>query len=230
MAPVDKPAATGKGMTDNSGQKKPGGDKIAATAQRQPATGEALPHDLDVATMQARPAPDAPLEEIIGRVKWFDTARGFGFISRTDGPDVMLHAATLRREGRSAIREGALVTCIAARGARGLHVVRLIAIDESDAPNPAESALTTHVKITPESGLKAATVKWFNRLRGFGFVTCGEGEPDVFVHMEVARRCGMLALRPGQAVAVRYGSGPHGLMATEVYPLEDVASTAAVRH
>ena len=50
------------------------------------------------------------------------------------------------------------------------------------------------------------------------------------MHMEVARRCGMLGLRPGQAVAVRFGEGPRGLMATEVYPLEEAASGAALRH
>lgn len=163
------------------------------------------------------------MHEVSGRIKWFDTARGFGFITCATGPDVMLHAATLRREGRSSLREGAAVTCIAAQGPRGLHVVRLLAIDESDAPHPAEIEPRTRVVVTPDSDLESATVKWFNRLRGFGFVSCGEGKPDIFVHMEVARRCGMLALQPGQAVAVRYGSSARGLMATEIYPLDEAA-------
>lgn len=170
----------------------------------------------------------AGMQEIRGRIKWFDTARGFGFITWRDGPDVMLHADTLRRDGRLSLREGALVTCIAAEGPRGLHVVRLLAVDEADALHPAELEARTHVMVTPESGLEAATVKWFNRLRGFGFVSCGEGQPDIFVHMEVARRCGMLALEPGQRVAVRYGASPRGLMATEIYPLDHAG--AGVRH
>ncbi len=76
----------------------------------------------------------------------------------------------------------------------------------------------THVSVAPTSGLERAQVKWFNRLRGFGFLTRGEGTPDVFVHMETLRRYGMTELRPGQYVLVRFGPGPKGLMATEVHP------------
>jgi CspA family cold shock protein len=70
--------------------------------------------------------------------------------------------------------------------------------------------------VVASSGLEAVTVKWFNRVRGFGFVSKGEGAPDIFVHMETLRRFGLAELRPGQQVLVRYGPGPKGLMATEV--------------
>jgi CspA family cold shock protein len=76
----------------------------------------------------------------------------------------------------------------------------------------------SYVPVVPTSGLERAQVKWFNRLRGFGFVTRGEGTPDIFLHMQTLRRYGVPELWLGQHVLVRYGQGPKGLMATEVRP------------
>lgn len=84
--------------------------------------------------------------------------------------------------------------------------------------HPSQLPSRTHVSVTPTSGLERAWVKWFNRLRGFGFLTRGEGTPDIFVHMETLRRYGLTELRPGQVVLVRYGDSPKGLMAAEVRP------------
>src|ERR1700679_3554771 len=92
-------------------------------------------------------------------------------------------------------------------------------MDESTAIHPAQMLPPrTHVSVTPTSGLERAQVKWFNRLRGFGFLTCGEGTPDIFVHMETLRRFGMTELRPGQYVLVRFGPGSKGMMAAEIQP------------
>jgi CspA family cold shock protein len=125
----------------------------------------------------------------------------------------------LRRDGYQTAYEGARIVCEVLPGPKGLQAFRIISMDESTAIHPAQMPPPrTHVTVAPTSGLERAQVKWFNRLRGFGFLTRGEGTPDIFVHMETLRRFGLTELRPGQFVLVRFGPGPKGMMAAEVHP------------
>ena len=165
------------------------------------------------------------LVEISGVIKWFDASKGYGFIVPDNGwPDVLLHVTVLRRDGYQTAYEGARLVVECVQRAKGYQAFRIVSMDESTAIHPAQMLPPrTHVSVTPTSGLERAQVKWFNRLRGFGFLTCGEGSPDIFVHMETLRRHGLTELRPGQVVLVRFGPGPKGLMAAEVRP--DGAST-----
>jgi CspA family cold shock protein len=111
------------------------------------------------------------------------------------------------------------VVCEAAQRAKGLQAFRILSMDNSTAVHPAQfPPVRTHVSVDVTSGLERAQVKWFNRLRGFGFLSRGEGTPDIFVHMETLRRFGIAELRPGQTVLVKFGPGPKGLMAAEVQP------------
>ncbi len=163
-------------------------------------------------------APD--LIELTGVIKWFDVAKGFGVIVPDNGmPDILLHVSCLRRDGYQAAYEGARVVVEVLQRQKGLQAFRIVSMDESTAIHPAQMPPPrTHVVVTPTSGLERAQVKWFNRLRGFGFLTRGEGTPDIFVHMETLRRYGITELRPGQTLLVRFGPGPKGLMAAEVHP------------
>jgi CspA family cold shock protein len=163
---------------------------------------------------------DQPLDlvQVSGRIKWFDVAKGFGFILPDNGlPDVLLHVTCLRRDGYQTANEGARIVVEAVQRPRGLQAFRIVSLDDSTALHPSELPLPrTHVQVTPTSGLETATVKWFNRLRGFGFLTRGDGTPDIFVHMETLRRYGIAELKPGEQVFVRFGDGSKGLMAAEV--------------
>jgi CspA family cold shock protein len=162
----------------------------------------------------------ASVIELSGVIKWFDVSKGYGFIVPDNGlPDILLHVTCLRRDGFQVAFEGARVVVEVLQRSRGLQAFRIISMDESTAIHPAQlPPPRTHVSVTPTSGLERAQVKWFNRLRGFGFLTRGEGTPDIFVHMETLRRYGIAELRPGQFVLVRFGPGPKGLMAAEVRP------------
>jgi CspA family cold shock protein len=164
------------------------------------------------------------LLEMAGEIKWFDVAKGYGFIVPDNGlSDVLIHVTTLRRDGFNTAREGARVVCEVLQRAKGLQVFKVLSLDLSTAVHPSQTnPARTHVQVTPTGGFEIAIVKWFNRVRGFGFLTRGDGTEDIFVHMETLRRYGIAELNPGEGLLVRFGDGPKGLMAAEVRPLEAV--------
>lgn len=163
--------------------------------------------------------------EISGTVKWFDVVKGYGFIVPDDGKDdVLIHSSCLKQFGREALDEGATVVCEVVRRPRGYQALKVLDVDDATAVrSPVQSQTSplgrpTAANVVPIGEFETAIVKWFNRARGYGFVTRGEGTPDIFVHMETLRRFGVRDLVPGQEVRVRFGEGPKGLMVAEMIP------------
>jgi len=155
---------------------------------------------------------------LTGVIKWFDVAKGFGFVVPDGGgPDILLHVTCLQRDGYRVAYEGTRLVFEAMAGRRGWQVLRIISMDLSTAVHPSQlPPPRTHIAVTPTSPLVKVRVKWFNRLRGFGFANESEGSPDIFLHMEVLRRYGLAEVRPDQELLVRYGPGSKGLMASEI--------------
>jgi cold shock protein len=160
--------------------------------------------------------------EIAGLIKWFDLTKGYGFIKPLSGPegDVLLHQTCVRQSGFKAAYEGARVVCEAVQGPKGLQARRLLSLDNSTASVQPPAQRSSRYATEAKGPAFEATVKWFNRGKGYGFVSRGPNTPDIFVHMETLRRVGIRELRQGQLVRVRAGDGPKGELAAEIAVLE----------
>ena len=175
---------------------------------------------------EAASDPSGDLEPVVGRVKWFDATRGFGFVvsDALDG-DILIHFSVLREHGRRSLPEGALVECVPMRLERGLQAKKVISIDVGTAvvaqPRPTRSTSkdVDRKALSEAAGeFEPVEVKWFNRVKGYGFVNrvSDADSHDVFVHMETVRNSEVGDLEPGQRLMARIAEGKKGLTAVEL--------------
>jgi CspA family cold shock protein len=149
---------------------------------------------------------------IDAKVKWFNPAKGFGFVVLDDGtPDAFLPMAILRRAGYDEVREGAAITCDIGDGPKGPLVLQVITLDNHTSQPGAE-----HRSPRQQAGTLEGEVKWFQPDKGYGFIAPDGGGNDVFVHATALRRSGLTGLDPGQRVKVEVVDGKKGLEADRV--------------
>lgn len=158
-----------------------------------------------------------------GHVKWFDPAKGYGFVVSDDGgPDILLHVNVLRNFGQSSVADGAGIEIMTHRTDRGVQAVEVVSIDP---PGRADSVmLADFAEMDPNeiahAPLEAARVKWFDKSKGFGFANVFGRSEDVFLHIEILRQSGLADLQPGEALAMRVIDGKRGRMAAQVLAWE----------
>lgn len=165
---------------------------------------------------------------IRGRVKWFDPARGFGFlVSEHVEGDVLLHANVLRSFGQGALANGTLLSFRMTVTGRGRQVVEIVEIEA----RPATAFIDgTGLGLDPARlaalPLEPTRIMWFDRRKGFGFAKVFGEADDIFLHAEVLQAAGLHSVEPGEAVALRMIDGKRGRIAVQAVPWDQASRSS----
>ncbi len=140
-----------------------------------------------------------------GAVKFFNSEKGFGFIQQVGGgEDVFIHISAVERAGLQGLAEGQeLEFNLVDRGgkvsAQDIQVIGDVIPVESGGGRGGPSGDRGGTPQRELTGEKATgTVKFFNAMKGFGFIVRDDGQPDAFVHISAVERSGLSAINEGE--------------------------------
>ncbi len=171
----------------------------------------------------SRPASGPETE---ARVKWFNPEKGFGFVELTDGSgEAFLHIRQVEAAGYSALESGTTLVVQIGTGQKGPQVNEIISVDTSTAePEPPRArpqgrqgqsgGFARQGGNRPQAPAGnpevPATVKWFDPVKGYGFVSVEGESKDLFLHISVLERSGLSGVEQGQSVRVAIVEGRKG--------------------
>ena len=150
-----------------------------------------------------------------GVVKFFNGAKGFGFIAPDDGgADIFVHVSAVERSGLPGLNEGDMVNYEVEADRRSgkaaaidLQVTGSSPVSRAPRAGPPRSFDRRggdgggHGAPRESIGAGSGVVKWFNPTKGFGFIQPNGGGQDVFVHISAVERAGMSSLAEGQTIS-----------------------------
>ena len=155
---------------------------------------------------------------IEAEVKWYNSRKGFGFVLGPDGQDVFFHASALTEAGIDTPDTGDKLVCEIGSDRQGRRLItRIMELKKGEGGGEARPPRRDFNR--DEGGPTydvAGTVKWFDQVRGFGFVTPEDGGQDVFLHSSVLQRAGKQDVQQGEKVALEVRDGQRGRQAVNM--------------
>jgi len=164
---------------------------------------------------------EPPAPTVWGKVKWYNALKRYGFVELSDGSgDAFLHASALAGISIDALQPGVTIEFRTASAQRGLQVTEVISVDSSTVapPRSPRKVFRSRSERQPleASVQEVGTVKWYNAVKGFGFIVRDGGGKDVFVHVSALDRAGIKGLNEGQRVFVGVAEGQKGPEAASI--------------